>query len=140
MPVVLALYSSRSEPIAALVGLAAFFGHLYSCFLRFEGGKGVATALGVFLGLAPLATAIIVPLFAATAALTRYVSLASLLAALAMPLLVIALGYPPATAAAAVVIAAMITMRHRDNIRRLRFGTEARIGRRSASHVDSGIA
>ncbi len=140
VPVVVALRSGSSEQIAALVGLAAFFGHVFSCFLRFAGGKGVATALGVSLGLAPIAAAIVLPLFAVVAALSRYVSVASLTAAFAMPPLALLLGYPRATVAVTVVMAGTIAMRHRDNIRRLRFGTEAQIRRSETSHIDSGIA
>ena len=140
VPVVLALRSGCAAPTEALTGLAAFFGHLYSCFLGFQGGKGVATALGVSLGLSPLATAIVVPVFVVTAALSRYVSLASLVGALTLPPVVIVLGYPPATVVASFVMAAMITIRHRDNIRRLRHGTESRIGGLDVSRADSGVA
>ena len=140
VPVLIALRSGSSEQTAALVGLAAFFGHIFSCFLRFAGGKGVATALGVSFGLAPIAATIVLPLFAVVAALSGYVSVASLAAAFAMPPLAILLGYSRATVGATMVMAGTIAVRHRDNIRRLRFGTEARIRRPESDHFDSGIA
>ena len=136
----LASLTGHREPLVALTGLAAFGGHLYPCFLRFRGGKGVATGLGVLLGLAPLAMGIILPLFAATAAFSRYVSLASLLAATVTPLILIGLGYPTSTVLVAVTMSVCIVVRHRDNIRRLRFGTEAKIGKTRPTPFDSGIA
>ncbi len=140
VPVLLAGLTGQREPQVALTGLAAFGGHLYPCFLRFRGGKGVATALGVLLGLAPLAVTITVPLFAAIVALTRYVSLASLLTAAVTPVVLIALGYGTAIVLAALTMSLFIFLRHRDNIRRLRFGTEARIGAKRPVPFDSGIA
>jgi glycerol-3-phosphate acyltransferase PlsY len=140
LPVVIAMRAGYGEPIVALAGFAAFIGHLYSCFLRLQGGKGVATAFGILLGLAPLTMAIVVPLFTLVAALSRYVSVASLLAAGLTPLVLIALRYPPATTAVGLAAGLLIIVRHRDNIRRLRFGTEARMGTARASRADSGVA
>jgi len=140
VPVLLARRIGLSNAAVAAVGLSAFLGHLYSCFLGFDGGKGVATALGVLLALAPFGALILVGVFLATVAATRFVSLASLCAAaLACPLLLI-LGYPPGTVAVAAATAALVTYRHRDNVRRLRFGTEPRIGMARVSSVDSGVA
>jgi glycerol-3-phosphate acyltransferase PlsY len=140
LPVVVAARAGYAEPIVALTALAAFAGHLYSCFLGLQGGKGVATALGVLLGMAPIAMAIVVPLFVVTLALSRYVSLASLLAAAVTPPLLIALGHGRSTIAASVMIGVLIVFRHRDNIRRIRHGTEARIGFGRPSRIDSGVA
>jgi glycerol-3-phosphate acyltransferase PlsY len=140
VPVLIARRIGLSSAGVALVGLSAFFGHLYSCFLGFDGGKGVATALGVLLGAAPLGALILVGVFVVTLAFTRFVSVASLLsAALAAPLL-LALGYPTATITIAVVTGALVARRHRDNIRRLRFGTEPRVGVAKVSSLDSGVA
>ena len=140
VPVLMARRIGLSPSAVAVVGLSAFFGHLYSCFLGFDGGKGVATALGVLLGAAPLGAAILVGIFLLTIALTRFVSLASLLAAMLASPLLLALGYPTTTVAIGVVTAALIAFRHRDNIRRLRFGTEPRVGMAKVSNVDSGVA
>jgi acyl phosphate:glycerol-3-phosphate acyltransferase len=138
--VVVASRLGYGDAALALVGLAAFIGHLYSCFLGFDGGKGVATALGVFLGLAPSAAAVVLVIFGVTVVLWRYVSVASLIAAVALPFVLVALDYGRPTVVSGLVIAALVVLRHRDNIRRLRFGTEPRFRVRTASRVDSGIA
>jgi glycerol-3-phosphate acyltransferase PlsY len=140
VPVMLARRIGLSNLGVALVGLSAFFGHLYSCFLGFDGGKGVATALGVLLGVAPLGALILVGVFIVALVVTRFVSVASLLsAAVAAPLL-LALGYPWPTVMVGVVTGALVARRHRDNIRRLRFGTEPRVGVTKVSSLDSGVA
>jgi glycerol-3-phosphate acyltransferase PlsY len=140
IPILVASRVGVSHPALTLVGLAAFLGHLYSCFLGFDGGKGVATALGVFLGLAPLGTAMLIGMFLLVLTFTRYVSLASMLAAITSAPLLLALGYPRETVAVALVIGVLVTFRHRDNIRRLRFRTEPRIGMARSSPADSGLA
>lgn len=118
----------------ALVGLAAFLGHLYPVFFQFKGGKGVATAAGVLLGvswvlgLATLGTWLIVAFF------SRYSSLASLAAALFAPFFYL-LGDGAAwytdkwIAAAVVLISILLVYRHRENINKLLSGTESRLGR-----------
>jgi glycerol-3-phosphate acyltransferase PlsY len=140
VPVLIAKEAGYGSPAVALTGLAAFLGHLYSCFLQFQGGKGVATALGVLLGLAPTAMTIVLPIFLVALAASRYVSLASMVAAAATPLVLAILGYDSAMVVVAMMIATLIILRHRDNIRRLRFGTEARLGVRPTSTADSGVA
>jgi len=127
LPPLLARALTDRPALAAAVGVAAFFGHLFPVTLGFAGGKGVATALGVLLTLAPLATAAAVVLFVLVVGLTRYVSLASVLAALAAPLLVVLLAYPAPVLAASLVMSAFIALRHCDNFRRLRAGTEPRL-------------
>jgi len=140
LPVALATHLGVGEQGRALVALAAFTGHLYPCFLSFQGGKGVAIALGVMLGIAPLSMAVAVPTFFLTVVVTRYVSLGSLLAAAVTPVAVAALGYPHPATLAALVMGIWIAFRHRDNIRRMRFGTEARVGGRPSTFPDSGYA
>lgn len=140
LPVFLATSLGVGEVGRALVALAAFAGHLYPCFLGFEGGKGVAVTLGVLLGLAPLGMAIAVPTFLVTVAFTRYVSLGSIIAAAVTPVALAALGYPYPTTLVALVMCVGIAYRHRDNIRRMRFGTEARVGGRPSTFPDSGYA
>jgi glycerol-3-phosphate acyltransferase PlsY len=140
LPVLLATRLGLGPGGCALVALAAFTGHLYSCFLSFSGGKGVAIALGVLLGLAPLGMAVAVPVFLLTVAVSRYVSLGSILTAAVTPLVLALLGYPPTTTLVALVMGVGIAFRHRDNIRRIRFGTEARLGGRTSTFPDSGYA
>jgi glycerol-3-phosphate acyltransferase PlsY len=112
--------------VTALAALTLFLGHCYPIYLGFKGGKGVATALGIFLVLAPLA--LIPPLLVFIAVLWRwhYVSLASICAALSIPFAVLGFGYPWSLVGATVLIAAWVIYRHRENIHRLRSGTENR--------------
>ena len=117
--------------IAALTGAAAIVGHIYPVWLRFHGGKGVAVAAGVFGILTPIATGIAAALFVLTVWLTRYVSLGSVAATLALPLVAWWSGAPNAVVAAAAGAGALILFRHRANLRRLCSGTERRVGTRS---------
>jgi glycerol-3-phosphate acyltransferase PlsY len=128
LPVFAAQQLDMSLPVITLAGGAAFLGHLYSLFLRFEGGKGVATAFGVILALAPVPTAISMAVFAIVFAATRVVSLGSLTAAIAAPVSLWVLGYPSLVTALVGFIALMITWRHRDNLQRLLAGTEPKFG------------
>ncbi len=124
---VLAFARLSDWPNASLVcGLAAIFGHTFSCFLKFRGGKGVATSAGVFLGLAPIPMAIAVAVFAAVVALTRMVSAGSILAACAMGIGVFAVPTDPAVRLIAVAVAVLIVFRHRENIQRILQGKENR--------------
>ena len=118
------------EDAAQLAGLAAFLGHCYPVWLRFRGGKGVATFLGILLALAwPVGLAACGAWLAAAVAV-RISSLAALVAALAAPVLALLLGAPSAVALC-LALAALIFWRHRANIARLAAGTEPRIGRKS---------
>jgi len=124
IPVLLVTFSSLPAEYAAWVGLAAFCGHVFSIFLKFKGGKGVATALGVFLALAPLAVVIAIALFAVLMFIWRYVSLGSIAAAAAMPLAVYCLGGTGRLTAVTGIIALIVIARHHENIGRLLSGTE----------------
>jgi len=128
LPVFAALQLEMSLTAVTLAGAAAFLGHLYSVFLRFEGGKGVATAVGVLLALAPLVAMVLFAIFAVTVAASRLVSLGSISAAIAAPVSLWIVGYPPMVIALGGFIAAMITWRHRGNIQRLLAGTEPKLG------------
>ncbi|MBJ6799495.1 glycerol-3-phosphate 1-O-acyltransferase PlsY [Geomonas propionica] len=110
----------------AAIGLAAFLGHVYTVFLRFKGGKGVATALGVLLGTAPLAVLFGILVFAAVLYKWRYVSLASITAAACIPLLALGTCAPRETIVMAVTIAVIVILKHHENISRLRAGTESK--------------
>jgi glycerol-3-phosphate acyltransferase PlsY len=128
LAVALAHLASGTAWLPAAAGLAAILGHLWSVFLRFQGGKGVATTLGVFLVLSPVAILASVAAFAITARSFRYVSLASMVAAVALALTSLLAAATSSVRVAAVVTSILILIRHRDNIRRLRAGTEPRIG------------
>ncbi len=133
LPVTLALAGGLGAGTAALAGMAAFAGHVYPVFFGFRGGKGVATALGVVLALSPWLALAALAVFALVLAASRYVSLASIAAALAAPLLLALPGPWPGGAVAVFaicVMAALLIWRHRANIGRLRAGTEAKFGAR----------
>jgi glycerol-3-phosphate acyltransferase PlsY len=114
-------------PPAAAV--AAVVGHMFPVWLRFEGGKGVATGLGAFAPLAPRAALAALVVFLLVAALTRYVSLGSVAGALALATLAWLWHGPGPLAAAAAFTAALVVFRHRSNLRRIRRRTERRAGR-----------
>jgi len=119
---------------ALACGVAAIIGHVFSVFVHFKGGKGVATAAGVMLGLAPLALALAAGVWGLVLLLTGYVSLASIAAAAVLPLAVYLLEHPaPEILWVAALIAAGVIVLHRRNIERLLKGTENRFGRRTAS-------
>ncbi len=117
-----------SEGGVALVAVAVFLGHLYPLFLRFQGGKGVATAAGVLLAFSPVLALAAGMTWLAIAVLSRYSSLASITAAVSSPILAYALRGFDAYVAALIVIAALTVFRHKVNIRNLREGRERRIG------------
>lgn len=122
---------SQAYDIAAAAALAAVVGHCFPIWLKFHGGKGVATALGVFLALVPLLTVLyVLAIFAIIVFLTRYVSLASIVGAALFP--VFALPHAPARTPVVVfcyiVIPLIVILKHSQNIRRLISGTEHRFG------------
>jgi len=126
VPVLAVSYSSLPSDYAVWVGLAAFSGHVFSLFLKFKGGKGVATALGVFLALTPLALAMAVGVFALLLYFRRSVSLGSIGAAAVMPVAVALLGGSRILTVATLLIAAVVIFRHHENIRRLMAGSESK--------------
>ena len=121
--------SGSAAPVAA--GVAAIIGHVYPVWLRFHGGKGVATACGVFWTLAPAATAIAATLFIVIVWVTRYVSLGSVVATAALPPLAWMTNEPILVVAGAGVTALLIIQRHRGNLVRLHAGTERRLGQKA---------
>ncbi|WP_031585569.1 glycerol-3-phosphate 1-O-acyltransferase PlsY [Selenomonas bovis] len=118
--------------VMILCGVLAIVGHSLSLFLRFHGGKGVATGLGVILMLMPKVTVIVFLVWLLLVLATRYVSLGSIVAAALVPVLALVFGYPALYVAFGVLAATLIIVRHRSNITRLLNGTENRI---SAGHL-----
>lgn len=125
----LANITSGGAALAAATGAAAVVGHIYPVWLRFHGGKGVAVAAGAFAVLTPLATGLAAVLFLLTVWTTRYVSLGSVAATVALPPVAWLVGAPVAVVGAASGSAVLILFRHRANLQRLRSGTERRLGR-----------
>ena len=113
---------------AAAAGLAAVIGHIFPVWLGFRGGKGVATAAGVFSVLAPLPTIMAVGAFIVTVLLTRFISAGSIVASLVLPIASGVTASPAPVVAASVVAALLIVSRHRGNLGRIVSGTERRIG------------
>jgi glycerol-3-phosphate acyltransferase PlsY len=124
IPVLVAKWLGFSVAWIAVIGLAAFLGHVYTVFLGFKGGKGVATALGVFLGTSPISILYALALFVLVLYKWRFVSLASIVAAAGIPVIVWLNGCSVELAAMTVAIAAIVIWRHRENIARLLAGTE----------------
>jgi glycerol-3-phosphate acyltransferase PlsY len=130
LPARLALHFGQPGVVVAGAGLAAFAGHLFPLYLRFKGGKGVATALGVFLALSPTAVLMVLPVFAAVLFLWGYVSLGSLVGTALMPLALLGLNAPLSSVLTCAIMAVAIFVRHRENIKRLMSGKENRILRK----------
>ena len=117
------------EPTPTQLGIAsavAILGHCYPVYLKFKGGKGVATALGIFLVISPKAVFFALIVFILTVAITRYISLGSVLAALSAPFVILLLNHQQPVFLATLFIAALVIWRHNSNIRRLLDGTENR--------------
>jgi acyl phosphate:glycerol-3-phosphate acyltransferase len=115
-----------ADPVwTSAAAVAALLGHAYPVFLRFKGGKAVATTVGAFLFLTPSAIVAVMAVFVVAVALTRFISLGSILAAGLFPLAVWMIAHPPFPVIYASIFAgAFIVYRHRENIRRLHEGTE----------------
>ena len=133
LPVLAANLLDLGPAAAASAGLAAFAGHLYPVFLGFKGGKGVATAAGVYLAAMPLGILALLGVFLVVALGNRRVSLASMAAAVAGPVVAWALSYPQETVWMTLIIAVLVVVRHRENIRRLLAGEEPRFELRGRS-------
>jgi acyl phosphate:glycerol-3-phosphate acyltransferase len=135
-----AMEATNAELWAIAYGVAAILGHVQPLFLRGKGGgKGVATAGGVFLGLAPVALLASLAVFAAVLLTTGYVSLGSLVAAVMLPVvLVFTRGVQSPLFVVSLLLAAFVFYTHRANIARLRRGEESRFGRRGATPADGG--
>ncbi|MDD2319409.1 MAG: glycerol-3-phosphate 1-O-acyltransferase PlsY [Geobacteraceae bacterium] len=126
LPVLAAKALGLPNMWVALIGLAAFLGHIFPVFLRFKGGKGVATALGVFLATSPFAVLAALGVFILVLVKWRFVSLASITAAAVMPALTTIIDRNPMIVAMSLAISIIVIIKHHENIRRLRNGTESK--------------
>lgn len=123
-----------ASPVWALAyGAAAITGHVFSPYVRFRGGKGVATGAGAFLALAPVAVGVALLIWVGLVAATGYVSVASIVAACAIPVMVLILQGPDGVFWLSLGIATFVVFAHRSNIGRLRRGEEHRFGRRAGT-------
>lgn len=121
-----------------VAGIFAVLGHNYTCWLRFKGGKGVATTAGVLLAWVPVALLITLASWIVVCAISRYVSLASVIAALVLPFAVWGNQQPGYMIVIASVLSALVIYKHRANIQRLLAGTEHRFGSRKEKETEHG--
>lgn len=126
-PVLIASHVDDLAYLPLLCGLAAILGHTFSIFLKFRGGKGVATSAGVFFGLTPIPMAMALATFGVTLAVGRMVSLASMLAAIALAIALWSLPHNVVIRGIGTLVAAIIVVRHRDNIKRIAAGSEPKL-------------
>lgn len=130
IPVLVAREAGFSPVIVAGAGLFTFAGAICSVFLRWRGGKGVSASLGIWLGISALPVLIALGVFIIVFALARIVSLASMCAAIVLPPAAAMLGLPRPYVGLAIVMTALVLLRHRENIARLMSGEERAVGRR----------
>jgi glycerol-3-phosphate acyltransferase PlsY len=126
----------QTQNLAATAAVCALVGHVYPLWLGFKGGKGVATGFGVFLGITATAALVALATFILIFALSRYVSLASIIAAIAFPLAALLLPHEPLTPfmiAVVILLPLIVIAKHHANIRRLLAGTEYRFGKSKAA-------
>jgi len=129
LPLLVARQLNVGTELLCAMALAAIIGHMYPLFLKFKGGKGVATTLGAVLGVQPLLALIWVLLWLSVAKLTRYSSLAALTATLSLPLIAWFGLHDPSITLLSSLIAILVCWRHRGNINNLLQGTEGQIGK-----------
>lgn len=130
VPVLLVRLVTGDSRYAAAAGFAAVLGHVFPVFYGFRGGKGVATALGAFLALAPFAMLVSLGVFVLVVALTRYVSLGSILALALLPMAAGLFRAPLPVLVAAAATAVLVIMKHLENLKRLARGEESRLGKK----------
>ena len=131
LPVVVARWFLDEPVLLALAALGAFLGHLFPVYFRFEGGKGVATALGVLAAIDWQLASILIATWLVVAAVFRYSSLAALVTATAAPVYAFWLTGEPVFVGLGAVLAALLFFRHSENIRRLLSGNESKIGKKN---------
>ena len=128
----LAMRAGASDVEAILVGVAAILGHTFSPIMGFKGGKGIATGLGALLAAAPLTLAVALPIWLVVFLLTRWVSLASILAAASTPIAAYLFGYSLPTVGVLTAIVAVIIFKHRSNLWRIMHGVEPKLQLRNS--------
>jgi glycerol-3-phosphate acyltransferase PlsY len=126
IPVCFAIFVDASFSYSVAVAVICVVGHMFTVFLKFKGGKGVATGLGVFLALMPLPSLLAFVIFGLVVLLSGYVALGSVVAAVSLPLAVYFSGYSMEPILFSFAIALLIIYKHRTNIKRLKNGTENR--------------
>lgn len=131
LPVLLAKQLVANETMWLVVGICAIIGHSLSIFIRFQGGRGVATAAGVLLGLSWQIVLVLLLVWVSTLMISRFISLSSILAAIALPISLVTFRYPPSYWILGAGLALFVIWRHRPNIQRLVSGTEYRIGEKA---------
>jgi glycerol-3-phosphate acyltransferase PlsY len=123
----------------AASSVAAILGHCFPVWLKFRGGKGVATGVGVFIALAPLQVVLVLVIFAIIVAIWRYISLGSIVATAAFPLAVYFMKHPPLPIVLGAAVSALIIIAmHHANIRRLLNGTENEVGKKPGGSPATG--
>lgn len=126
IPVAIALQLDFNQSQVLIVALAAFFGHIFPVYLKFKGGKGVATMFGVLLPWAPATAALAFAVWFVVFKVSRYVSIASILAAFSLPLIALIMHDSDAAVMACLIVGGAVTIRHHDNVSRLLAGTETK--------------
>jgi len=131
IPVICAFYllgssAEINEVLKGMIGLAAFLGHQFSMYYRFKGGKGVATCLGVFLAISPIACLWCGMIFIIFVWVWRYISLGSMVASFTMPICLYLMGHSNVIIILSLIMFFLIIFQHRENIQRLLQGTERR--------------
>ena len=129
--------STAQEWFRLCAGVAAILGHNYTCWLRFKGGKGIATSAGVLVALVPVPLLIVLGIWIVVFALSRYVSLASISAAFALPFAAWAFGYSRTMTVVTAALAGLAIYKHKANIKRLISGTENRIAFKQRAPADA---
>ncbi len=126
-------YPEARQYLAVLTGLAAIVGHIYTCWLHFRGGKGIATTAGVFAALALQAVLVTIGAWTAVFALSRYVSLASIAAAICLPIMVLLMKGSTLVVLLTTTVSLLALFKHKGNMQRLLNGTEHRFGAKSSA-------
>jgi glycerol-3-phosphate acyltransferase PlsY len=139
IPVVVARMAGWPPAVVAIVGLGTFIGAICSVFLWFQGGKGVSASLGIWLGISPLPVLIALGVFLVVFALARIVSMASICAAIVLPPAAAMLGLPRPYVGLAIIMTALVLLRHHENIARLIRGEERPIGRKDTGGGAAGV-